>query len=375
MLIAALFALGLLLAACAPEEDVDAPADDPADEEVDEPDDVEPAPEGQEIVLFDGQWESLWILNEIFAVIAEQGYGHTTDAPTTSTPVMMETMPAGEMHVAMEFWCMNIPEWCDAELFPDDSSVIHSGEIFEEAVQGWFVPRYVIEGDDEEGIEATAPDLQSVEDLADYADLFEDPEAPGSGMLLGGIDGWEVTEINRYKLHAYGLDDAYNFQSAGSAAAFDAAIVSAIDRGEPVLFYYWTPAWIPGVYDVVQLEEPEWTEECQAVIDEALEAEADPSDVGPDAGCAQPSGSVQLGVYAGLEESAPEIVELLANMDGFGTDTMNELTAYMELEGAEPDETAMHFFEEYPDMWRDWIPDDDAVTRVEQYLQDQGVDV
>jgi glycine betaine/proline transport system substrate-binding protein len=353
-------ALALVLAACGEE----------ADEET-----VGEAPEGETIVLFDGQWESLWILNDIFAVIAEHGYGHEVDAPTTSTPVMMETMPQGDIHVSMEFWCMNIPDWCEQELFPDDSSVVHAGSVFEEAVQGWFVPRYVIEGDDEEGIEAVAPDLQSVADLPDYVDLFEDPEDPGSGMLLGGIDGWEVTELNRYKLHAYGLDDAYNFQSAGSAAAFDAAIVSALDRGEPVLFYYWTPAWIPGVYDLVQLEEPEWTDDCQAALDEALEAEVDPGEVGDEVGCELPSGSVELGAWAGLEDSSPELLELLRNMDGFGTELMNELTAYMELEGAEPHETALWFFGEYPDVWRDWVPDDDAVERIEDALRDQGVDV
>ncbi len=367
ILIAAVATLGLGLAACADE------AADVAEEPAEEPAD---APEGQELVLFDGQWESLWILNEIFAVIAREGYGHEIDAPTTSTPIMMESMPAGDMHVATEFWCMNIPDWCDEELFPDDSSVVHAGTIFEEAVQGWFVPRYVIEGDDEAGIEPVAPDLASVEDLPDYIDLFEDPESPGSGRLLGGIDGWEVTEINRYKLEAYGLADTYNFVSAGSAAAYDAAIVAEIDDGEPVLFYYWTPAWIPGVYDLVQLEEPEWNEECQAALDEALEAELDPSEAGPEVGCELPSGSVEIGGYAGLDETAPEVLDILRNMgDGsFGTDLMNELTAYMELEDAEPDETALHFFEEY-DIWRDWIPDDDALERVEQALRDQGVEV
>jgi glycine betaine/proline transport system substrate-binding protein len=311
-------------------------------EATDDPEAVGEAPDGMELVLFDGQWESLWILNEIFAVIAEEGYGHSVDAPTTSTPVMMETLPTGEMHVAMEFWCMNIPDWCDAELHPEDSDVVRSGVVFEEAVQGWFVPRYVIEGDEEQGIEPVAPDLQSVSDLPQYADLFPDPEGPGSGLFLGGIDGWEVTEINRYKFEAYGLSDTFNFQSAGSAAAFDGAIVSALDRGEPVLFYYWTPAWIPGVYDLVQLEEPAWNEDCQAAIDDALEQELSPSDVGQEVACELPSGEVALGGWAGLQDEAPEVLEILANMgDGsFGTELMNELTAYMELEEAEPDREA-----------------------------------
>ena len=383
LILSGLLALALMVAACGDAQDdgedvADAPdaAEDGEDvAEVVDADDVPEAPEGQELVLFDGQWESLWILNEIFTVVAEHGYGHTVDAPTTSTPVMMESMPAGEMHVAMEFWCMNIPDWCDDELLPEDSSVASAGTVFEEASQGWFVPRYVIEGDEEQGIDPVAPDLTSVEDLEGLGELFEDPESPGSGMLLGGIDGWEVTEINRYKLEAYGLAEEYNFQSAGSAAAFDAAIVSAIDRGEPVLFYYWTPAWIPGVYDLVQLEEPDWNEACQDDLDAALEAELDPSEVGPEVGCAQPSGEIRLGAYAGLEDTAPEMMTFLRNIDGnFGTDLMNELTAYMELEEAEPDETALWFFGEY-DQWRDWIPDEDGLARIDAALEEMGVEI
>ena len=380
--LSAVLALALVAAACG---DADAPADDEVTDEdvVDEdPDDeAEPddepaaAPDGMELVLFDGQWESLWILNEIFTVIAEDGYGHTIDAPTTSTAVMMESMPAGEMHVSTEFWCMNIPDWCEEELLPDDSPVEYTGVVFEDAVQGIFVPRYVIEGDDERGIDPVAPDLQSVDDLAGLGEVFEDPESPGDGVFYGGIDGWESTEIQRLKLSAYGLDDEYNFTSAGSGAAFDAAIVSALEAGDPVLFYYWTPAWIPGVYDLVRIEEPEWNEECQAATDQALEDEVDPSEVGPEVGCAQPSGEVGIGGWAGLEDEAPEVLELLRAMDGFGIDTMNELTAFMELEEAEPDEAAVHFFEEYQDMWRGWLDDDDALQRVEAGLRDRGADI
>ncbi len=377
-IISSLLALALVAAACGDDEtatdDADVEDTDDVDDDADDGD-AAAAPEGMELVLFDGQWESLWILNDIFTVIAEDGYGHTVDAPTTSTAVMQESMPTGEMHVATEFWCMNIPDWCEEEVLPDDSSVEYSGVVFEDAVQGIFVPRYVIEGDEEQGIEPVAPDLSSVEDLEGLGEEFEDPESPGDGVFYGGIDGWESTEIQRLKLSAYGLDDEYNFTSAGSGAAFDAAIVSALEAGEPIVFYYWTPAWIPGVYDLVQLEEPEWNEECQAATDEALADEIDPSDAGPELACAQPSGEVGLGGWAGLEDEAPEVLELLRAMDGFGIDTMNDLTAYMELEEAEPDEAALHFYEEYEDMWRGWIDDDAVLQRVEDGLRERGADI
>ncbi|WP_407058498.1 glycine betaine ABC transporter substrate-binding protein [Paracerasibacillus soli] len=40
--------------------------------------------------------------------------------------------------------------------------------------QGLYVPAYVIEGDEERGIEPLAPDLETVEDLKKYPHIFKD---------------------------------------------------------------------------------------------------------------------------------------------------------------------------------------------------------
>mgnify|MGYP000885895574 CR=1 FL=1 len=68
----------------------------------------------------------------------------------------------------------------------------------------------------ERGIEASAPDLKTVEDLEKYASVFPDPEGPGMGRIFGGIPGWEVTEILEKKVEAYGLTEMYNYVMPGS---------------------------------------------------------------------------------------------------------------------------------------------------------------
>jgi ABC-type proline/glycine betaine transport system substrate-binding protein len=44
---------------------------------------------------------------------------------------------------------------------------------FGDNMQGLYVPRYVIEGDTERGIEAMAPDLKAVADLAKYPERIQ----------------------------------------------------------------------------------------------------------------------------------------------------------------------------------------------------------
>jgi glycine betaine/proline transport system substrate-binding protein len=362
-------ALLLALAACGePPADPDEAAPDVDEEEAEEvEDELADVPEGS-IVVYDGQWESLWIVNEIFRLIVEEGYGHDVEIVTMSTPVMQQGMPDGDVHVAVELWCVNIQEWCDRE--SEQGTVEIAGTIFSEAEQGWYVPSYVIEGDPERDIEPLAPDLESVFDLPEYADVFSDPDDPSKGLIIRGITGWEVTELTEAKVYAYGLDDTYNTQAAGSVAALDAAIAGAYERGEPILFYYWAPSWIRGAFDVVLLDEPEWTPECQAALDEAVQ---DPTNAPEDAGCAFLGGEIYKGMYPGLRDMAPDVADFFERMY-VGDPPIDEAQAYMQTEQVDPEDAALWYFENYDD-WRDWIVEDDVLERVEEALREAGANV
>src|SRR5690625_6912494 len=77
----------------------------------------------------------------------------------------------------MEAWTDNIKEVYEEALEAGDIEELSVN--FDDNDQGLYVPTYVIEGDEERGIEPMAPDLKTVEDLKDYPDVFEDPEDPG----------------------------------------------------------------------------------------------------------------------------------------------------------------------------------------------------
>jgi glycine betaine/proline transport system substrate-binding protein len=322
------------------------------------------------ITLYDAQWESLWINNAIVELILEEGYGHEVDIAEVSTPIMQQSILEGDVDVAVELWCINYQEWCDRHTRAGD--LVFAGTIFSDSEQGYYVPRYVVEGDKKRGIEASAPGLQSISDLPDHADVFADPDDPSKGLLISGIAGWEVTERNEAKVHAYDLDETYNTQQAGSSAALDGAITGAYERGEPVLFYYWAPSWIHAEFDLVRLDEPEWTQECQDLIDAAIEA--DVKQAPPEAGCAFAGGDVEKAVWPGLQDAAPDVVAFLERMH-VGDEPMNQALAHMELEDVEPDAAALWYFEKYADDWRSWFEDDEVLERVEEALRERGADV
>ena len=99
-------------------------------------------------------------------------------------PAAWEAIVAGDIDVAFEFWPTYSPERHQyiAE-YGGDGSVEYFGETGLVGKSGWYVPRYMLEGDESRGIEAMAPDLESWEQLNKYKDLFATPETAPKGRL------------------------------------------------------------------------------------------------------------------------------------------------------------------------------------------------
>jgi glycine betaine/proline transport system substrate-binding protein len=348
LIISLIIVLSFILGACQPAA---APAaEQPA---------VEQSQEKEVIKFADVMWQTLWINNAIAMYITEHGYGYPVESIEMTTPVYQQAIVEGDVDVLMENWTGNIQEWWNE--VTANGTVLDLGNTFDESTQGWYVPRYVIEGDAERGIEPTAPDLKSVFDLPKYKDVFADPENPDKGLIINGIIGWDVSNVNRVKLYAYDLQDDYNFMEPGASAALDAAISGAYKKGEPILAYYWEPTWLMGLYDMVQLEEPPYTDECWELNKAAKDGEVALKDVSADAGCAFETVGIPKSAAASLQERAPEIVTFLSKMNISG-DALNKASAYMETEGVSAEETAVWFFENYPDTWKSWVTTEAAAN-------------
>jgi len=312
----------------------------------------------KEVIKFsDTQFQTLWINNAIAKFIVENGYGYPAETVEMTTAVFQQSLTNGDIDVHMELWRANIMDWYTEATTSGD--VLDLGDTYEKSTQGFYVPRYVIEGDAERGIEPMAPDLKSVFDLPKYKELFQDPEDPNKGLLINCITGWQCALVNRAKMHAYGLDDDYNILEPGASAALDAAIAGAYEKGNPVLSYYWEPTWLLGVYDMVQLEEPAYNDECWEEVSAYVNDTITLDDITENAGCAYETLGIHKGVHKSLKERAPEVVEFLENMN-VGTEPLNKTAGYMSTNEVEADEAALWFLENYSERWHEWVPADVA---------------
>ena len=209
---------------------------------------------GGHIVFADAGWDSIKLHNAVAGLIVEELYGYTWEEVPGSSPVTHEGVLSGEIDIHMEEWTMNIPTYNNDI---ESGSLQQLGVNFADNYQGFYVPRYVIEGDSERGIEAMAPDLKTVADLKDYPHIFPDADKDSMGRVYGAIPGWDADELMHAKYEHYNLDENYIYFRPGSDAALAAALSNAYERGEAVVGYYWEPTWLMGKYDFVALEEPE----------------------------------------------------------------------------------------------------------------------
>lgn len=308
-------------------------------------------------IVFAGlDWDSNSFNNGIARFILENGYGCETDVIPGSTIPLLNGMIRGDIDVTMEVWIPNVRDAWDPAVA--DGTVDAIGIAYPDAIQKWWVPRYLVEGDD-----APAPDLKSVSDLPQYAELFADPEEPGMGRFYNCILGWGCEVMNTKKLSAYGLLDTYTNFRPGTGGALAAAIESAILRENPIVFYYWGPTWVLGKVgeQVVALEEPAYDEDTwdslAAMDAEEVTAETEAT--------AYPTVEVTIGANAEFIESASTLLEFFGNYEMSG-DVISRGLAFMQDNNASADEAAVNWMQNN-DAWKDWIPSD-VVERVEAAL-------
>ena len=229
----------------------------------------------------------------VATAIVERGYGCKVERVPGAIAPLVNGLARGDVDIVMEIWMANpVEAWSKAA---EAGRVTPLGTTFPDATEGWYVPRYLVEGPD-----AKAPDLKSVTDLKRYKALFTDPEEPSKGRFYNCVAGWVCEGINTKKLAAYGLEDDFTNTRGGSGEATVAVIEAALKRKRPVLFYYWSPSWLVGAYDLVKLEEPAFD---QAVWDQLKTTDR------PSRATAYPVSKVVIGANADFAKQAPQLAE------------------------------------------------------------------
>lgn len=314
------------------------------------------------VVFGELDWESAQVATWLARIVLEAGFGCQTDAiPGTVVPIYQGAI-RGDVDVIMEVWTDNVPEpWSEAVAA---GTVEQVGLAFDDADQGWYVPRYLVEGDPERGIEPAAPDLHSVFDLAEHAALFRDPERPDKGRFYNCVIGWQCELINSVKLHAYALADDFTDFKSGTGVALAASLEGAYLRGEPWVGYYWGPTWVLGQLDLLKLEEPPFDQRCWEEFTALVQTPEQATGA-----CAYPTSTAVLALGSRFKDEAPPAVRAFFEAYRGSSALLSQALAYMHANDVGPQAAARHLLVEHPDLLAGWVGEDTA-SRVQAALAD-----
>ncbi|MBF9014656.1 MULTISPECIES: ABC transporter substrate-binding protein [unclassified Oceanispirochaeta] len=271
------------------------------------------------IIFGDVSWDSVQVHNRIMGFIIENGLtGYKADYIPGDTMPIINGIIQGDVDVDMESWHSNVPEIYKEGI--ESGDMIDLGKNLPDAPQGWWIPRYLVEGPD-----APAPDLKTVADLPKYAHLFKDPEDPSKGLIYGGVAGWGQLTVSEDFFKEYNLEETFNLGIAGSGTALAGTMVGAYKKKEAWCGYYWAPTAVLGKLDMIRL-----------------------------AGSEYPAADVNILVSKSMLEKAPDVVEILKKYSTT-VDDNNEFLAKMEDEGWDTMQTAQWFLKNKEEVWTKWV--------------------
>ena len=287
-------------------------------------------------------WNSARVIANVEKFILEAGYGCEVELVQTATvPAMTSMVEKGEPDIASEIWINSVRESFDNGVA--EGRIVSAGNVLSDGgVEAWWVPAYFAEA---------YPEIRTVQQVMDNAELFQDPEDPSKGRFFNCPSGWACKIINTNLFRAYSLGDTFNDFDPGSAEGLSGAIAKAYERGEPWFGYYWAPTAILGKYPMVMIELAGFDAEghtCNTRED---------CDV-PHAGRYPPSAVLAVTTQA-FADSHPNEFAFLGNIS-FPNDVMNAVLAWGEDNQAEGNEMAGYFMVKHEALWSSWLPADVA---------------
>lgn len=314
--------------------------------------------DGKTVTFAGLAWESGDFITRVIETILSKGYECKTDTIPGNSVTLEQAVSQNDVQIFAEEWVGRSEVWKKAV---SEGTGLNIGAPIVGASEGWYVPAFVVKGDEKRGIKPLVPDLKSVEQLKDpeVVKIFSDPEEPSKGRFLNCPFGWTCEGESTIKLTDYGIQDLYVNFRPGSGSALDSAITSSYLQGQPVLFYYWTPTAIMGKFELIRLDAPEYSDACREQVKGGGSNR--------EGACALSPMEVAYGVNANFAKEAPEIIEVLKKAT-FPLDEVNKTLAYMVDNGADGATVANRFLKEKGDIWHAWVSDE-ARTQIEASLK------
>ena len=301
--------------------------------------------DGKDPIIFnDLGWDSALSQNRIVQYIVEKGYGYPTSVVSGATVDLFEGLRRGGSDVMMELWLPNHAEAWEAAI--EAGEVVSLGEGLGKLSQSAFmIPDYVQEAN---------PELNSVEDLNQerFKALFATSDSGGKARLVSCPDGWACNIVNETQVAGYGLSDDVRIVVPESEEALHQELFDLYGKNEPWLGYL-DSSMAPFLkLNMVQLEEPPYTDQCWATTK----------------ACGYDATTLLIAARPELLMRAPEVAGMLRKLD-LSADHYKSMTIWRLDQEATHAAAALWWLKENRDVWSQWVSAE-AAEAIQEALDD-----
>ncbi|OQY43348.1 MAG: hypothetical protein B6242_14840 [Anaerolineaceae bacterium 4572_78] len=283
------------------------------------------------IKLAQRDWLGFELDNMLAKIILEEEMGYTVEIIDIEADQQFEILVQGEAHAVLEIWPIT---WLnDIERYMEvEKTVEHGGNLGVLGKIGWFMPKYMVE---------KHPELATWEGFKDpeLARLFSTPSTGDKGQFLTGSPDW----LDAAGYIISNLDLPLQVEFAGSEEVLVESIITAYEKEEPILFYFWTPHYLFAKFSLTPVKLPPYSDECYAKFDTG----------GVD--CEYPTDALLKALWPGLKDYAPDAYGFLKNF-GFTNEDQISMMASVEMEGKTVEQSVRIWMEQNEVTWQAWIP-------------------
>jgi len=242
----------------------------------------------------------------------------------------------GSIDIFPEMWTVQLSAQWDAYVAPGSEESVRVNSAPYLGGEGIFVPGYV---QDKYGIN----DIAQMSD-PEIAKLF-DTDGDGLGEYWTGAAGWQSVDYNAVKAKSMGFDQYWE-PVVVEVPIFEGMLDAANQKQEPILFYFYTPEWIFGAYDLRKLAEAPYSEDCHHFVQQTEDVDwFENSKIT----CAQPDVPVHVAYAASLEERAPKVAQFVSQID-ISVEIISEWIKRISYDGEDPAAVAQDWVENNRDL-------------------------
>ena len=298
-----------------------------------------PAAWAQDVVIGVPNWPSVNVTAHVLQRVIEDNLGLEVELQPGTNPIVFEAMDSGSMHVHPEVWLPNQSNLHDT--FVKDKGTVRMNPNGVIAFQGMCVTK-------------DTPGLTGIKSLSDLSDpdmaAKFDKDGDGKGNVWIGAPGWASTNVEKIRARSYGYSETMNLDEIDETLAL-AEVDNAVAKGEPIVFFCYSPHHMFALHELVVLEEPAHDESKWV----ALQPTDDPEWLEKsNAGMAWKDAMLHIHYSSSLEESHPLVASILANAS-FDSDTISRMTFAVVVEKQDPEEFARNWVAENSSLVNSWL--------------------